>query len=81
MFTNQLDRQDCLRSKPYFIGAPGMNRTCDLRFRKPLLYPLSYGGRDGTEHGGHSPPHRAPLSVRLVGWRTADVESGSCLGA
>ena len=20
-------------------GAPGMNRTCDLRFRKPLLYP------------------------------------------
>ncbi len=21
-----------------------MNRTCDLRFRKPLLYPLSYGG-------------------------------------
>jgi hypothetical protein len=29
---------------PYFIGAPGMNRTCDLRFRKPLLYPLSYEG-------------------------------------
>ena len=29
---------------PYFIGAPGMNRTCDLRFRKPSLYPLSYGG-------------------------------------
>src|SRR4051812_6229235 len=25
-------------------GAPGKNRTCDLRFRKPLLYPLSYGG-------------------------------------
>ena len=25
-------------------GAPGTNRTCDLRFRKPLLYPLSYGG-------------------------------------
>jgi hypothetical protein len=21
-----------------------MNRTCDLRFRKPSLYPLSYGG-------------------------------------
>ena len=20
---------------PYLIGAPGMNRTCDLRFRKP----------------------------------------------
>ena len=24
---------------PIFIGAPGMNRTCDLRFRKPPLYP------------------------------------------
>ena len=24
--------------------APGTTRTCDLRFRKPLLYPLSYGG-------------------------------------
>ncbi len=23
---------------------PGRNRTCDLRFRKPSLYPLSYGG-------------------------------------
>src|SRR5258707_991902 len=23
--------------------APGMTRTCDTRFRKPLLYPLSYG--------------------------------------
>ena len=25
-------------------GAPDKSRTCDLRFRKPLLYPLSYGG-------------------------------------
>ena len=24
--------------------ALGRNRTCDLRFRKPLLYPLSYEG-------------------------------------
>lgn len=24
---------------------PGRIRTCDLRFRKPLLYPLSYGGK------------------------------------
>ena len=24
-------------------GGPGRSRTCDLRFRKPLLYPLSYG--------------------------------------
>ena len=24
--------------------APGRNRTCDTRFRKPVLYPLSYEG-------------------------------------
>ena len=26
-----------------FRGAPGRIRTCDARFRKPTLYPLSYG--------------------------------------
>jgi hypothetical protein len=26
------------------IGAPSRIRTYDTRFRKPLLYPLSYGG-------------------------------------
>src|SRR6478609_6562413 len=25
-------------------GAPDRNRTCDLWYRKPTLYPLSYGG-------------------------------------
>jgi hypothetical protein len=25
-------------------GAPGRIRTCDTRFRKPMLYPLSYEG-------------------------------------
>ena len=30
---------------------PGMNRTWDLRFRKPSLYPLSYGGGDGAKCG------------------------------
>ena len=29
---------------PCVISAPGMIRTCDTRFRKPMLYPLSYGG-------------------------------------
>ena len=28
--------------------APGRNRTCDLRYRKPALYPLSYGGDSGA---------------------------------
>ena len=27
-----------------FAGAPETTRTSDQRFRKPLLYPLSYGG-------------------------------------
>ena len=26
--------------------APGRIRTCDTRFRKPVLYPLSYEGRE-----------------------------------
>jgi hypothetical protein len=29
------------------MSAPGRNRTSDTRFRKPLLYPLSYEGRGG----------------------------------
>ncbi len=29
----------------HFLSAPGRNRTYDTRFRKPLLYPLSYGGK------------------------------------
>ena len=32
-------------------GALGRNRTYDLRFRKPLLYPLSYEGGDGAKCG------------------------------
>ena len=63
-------RADCpvghSRRGPY-AGAPGTTRTCDLRFRKPLLYPLSYGGGDGPKRGskfGHS-----ALGYRL--WRLA----------
>ena len=29
----------------HLLGAPGRIRTCDARFRKPTLYPLSYGGK------------------------------------
>jgi hypothetical protein len=29
---------------PVVLGAPGRIRTCDARFRKPTLYPLSYEG-------------------------------------
>ena len=34
--------RDVLR---HHMSAPGRIRTCDPRFRKPLLYPLSYGGQ------------------------------------
>ena len=34
-----------------------MNRTCDLRFRKPLLYPLSYGGWGWREMWSESRKH------------------------
>ena len=32
-------------------SALGRNRTCDTRFRKPVLYPLSYEG-EGCRRGG-----------------------------
>ncbi len=31
-------------------GTPGATRTHDTRFRKPLLYPLSYRGSDNTDY-------------------------------
>jgi hypothetical protein len=34
----------CLPSIDAGFGAPGRIRTCDARFRKPTLYPLSYEG-------------------------------------
>lgn len=35
-------RRDSRKSKDRRSNTPGRIRTCDLRFRKPLLYPLSY---------------------------------------
>ena len=37
-------RRPTARSGATRSGAPGRIRTCDTRFRKPLLYPLSYEG-------------------------------------
>ena len=50
------------------IGALGRNRTCDLRFRKPLLYPLSYEGGDGAKCGAKiaDTPHIIYLEVTGV---------------
>ena len=33
------------------VGALGRIRTCDTRFRKPMLYPLSYEGGAGEKRG------------------------------
>src|SRR5205807_6370715 len=33
------------------FGAPGRNRTYDTRFRKPVLYPLSYEGGACVKRG------------------------------
>src|SRR5262245_7194558 len=42
------------------VGAPGRIRTCDTRFRRAVLYPLSYEGAElsdgvsqGRREGGH----------------------------
>lgn len=34
--------------------APDRSRTCDLRYRKPALYPLSYGGERGPSLAGEA---------------------------
>jgi uncharacterized membrane protein YczE len=43
------------RSELVFSSAPGRDRTCDARFRKPTLYPLSYGSWPGqtSDDVGH----------------------------
>ena len=51
-------------------GAPGMNRTCDLRFRKPLLYPLSYGSGDGAKWGAKFADTRRVISKEVTGVRS-----------
>ena len=43
-----------------------MDRTCDLRFRKPLLYPLSYEGGDGAKCGAKFADTSASPLIRLV---------------
>ena len=53
---------------PQHPGAPGKTRTSDLRFRKPSLYPLSYGGAAGrllkdraSFDTSAMPPHPDPI--------------------
>ena len=43
-----------------FRSAPGRTRTCDARFRKPTLYPLSYGSSASS----------LPNHPRWIRWRS-----------
>ena len=42
---SNLEKASC--RKGYCICALGRIRTCDTRFRKPVLFPLSYEGSTG----------------------------------
>src|SRR4051812_21221350 len=64
-------------------GAPGRNRTRDLRFTKPLLYQLSYKGlRPGFYlmrlSAGRGPP---PLAGGSGGLSSSDSPAGAGAGA
>jgi hypothetical protein len=66
-------------------SAPGRNRTCDSRFRKPLLSPLSYegllqsssGNAPGRSTGGVSLPpscrHHSPSTASMASAATCDM--------
>src|SRR3954471_3921335 len=60
------------------LGALGRIRTCDTRFRKPLLYPLSYEGGDSQASGGArcggSPDDENPVRLRSEMSRLDDAE-------
>ena len=44
-------------------GTPDRIRTCDPRFRRPMLYPLSYGRRSSTNIATFNNP---TYSIRLL---------------
>ena len=65
----ELDKPNC---------APGRNRTYDTRFRKPVLYPLSYEGPVCRKRGMRPQPMRTlsvPLGAILALGREASVAS------
>ena len=52
------------------MSALGRNRTYDLRFRKPLLYPLSYEGGDGAKCGAKFSATPHVISIEVTGVRS-----------
>ncbi|CCH79833.1 hypothetical protein BN12_60039 [Nostocoides japonicum T1-X7] len=55
------------RLAPLRRRAPGQIRTADTRFRRAVLYPLSYGGGGCAE--GISDTHRRPARIIIGGGR------------
>jgi hypothetical protein len=66
------DRRSCWSTEISLdhVSAPGRIRTCGTRFRKPLLYPLSYEGLSLVEPSGAWP-------LRASGWCPFRACSGS----
>jgi hypothetical protein len=64
------------------VSAPSRIRTCDTRFRKPLLYPLSYGGLARCRQRGgmfqQSAPHRVSASAVCQHDRYAETDCDGC---
>src|SRR5205823_2997880 len=63
--TSPITRRRCVtrQAEPNISDcAPGRNRTCDTRFRKPLLYPLSYEGHEGSPQS-----YPRPTTTRATG--------------
>jgi hypothetical protein len=64
-------------SDQVFLCAPGRIRTCDTRFRRAVLYPLSYEGRDLSENVSEINAQMGwasdvfPAEVWRHGWRAA----------
>ena len=56
-------------------STPGRIRTCDRRFRKPLLYPLSYGRIDRRRSGRLAAGAGTPIDPRI---RPAGFEPAAC---
>ena len=58
-----INRPRSLQEKKFRCrSTPGRIRTCDLRFRKPLLYPLSYRRRKSMSVATHN-PYSIPTSA------------------
>jgi hypothetical protein len=52
-----------MEQKPYATCAPGRNRTYDLRFRKPLLYPTELRELDQLQSAVLPDPKRVAQRV------------------